>query len=374
MTNALSELHHLGALGLPDTVTMPSALRLLHSLVASDTNHFTWVDANLREANYYGEGGVDEAAVAAFFQHAEQLQGPGSPSFRFAVRHLESIHWLSSDRDYASSTIYQMVMRPLGGEQVFCFNLWDARGRSRGMVSMMRDSVTAPFTVEEKRRALLAGRAMAALFDNHDEIGDGLREGGYRAIAQATVILDAEGRLTHCDAKGRHLLRLACYPLTGQRYRLDVETAGISRQIKELCRSLLALQKPQATAPPCQKWTTPWGIFHFRPTLLMPAGERGEPSLIAVAITHLVPRALALWQTVQGLPLSDRQRRVCLSFVLGRSLTEIADELRLSRHTVIDHLNKVYEKLNLEPGRDVLQEHLHALGMERAQDALSFLS
>lgn len=75
-------------------------------------------------------------------------------------------------------------------------------------------------------------------------------------------------------------------------------------------------------------------------------------------IVRYIPRRVAVWRQIRSLDLPLRQRQVCLEFVENRSLSDIATLLGVSRHTVVDYVNKIYDRFGLIPGRENLQEYL----------------
>lgn len=57
------------------------------------------------------------------------------------------------------------------------------------------------------------------------------------------------------------------------------------------------------------------------------------------------------------LPLSERQRQVCLGIVDGKTFAQIATHLKVSESTAIDYARTVYEKLDVH-SRDQLKARL----------------
>ncbi|MGM3104552.1 LuxR C-terminal-related transcriptional regulator, partial [Bacillus cereus group sp. BC4] len=45
--------------------------------------------------------------------------------------------------------------------------------------------------------------------------------------------------------------------------------------------------------------------------------------------------------------LTERQRELCVQLVLGRSHSEIARDFALRDSTVVDHVRKIYRRLNV---------------------------
>lgn len=78
----------------------------------------------------------------------------------------------------------------------------------------------------------------------------------------------------------------------------------------------------------------------------MPAYIADRDGAIGLDVVRYIPRRMAVW------------RQVSLDFADNRSLSEIASRLGISRNTVIGHLDRLYERFSLEPGRVNLREFL----------------
>jgi DNA-binding CsgD family transcriptional regulator len=63
--------------------------------------------------------------------------------------------------------------------------------------------------------------------------------------------------------------------------------------------------------------------------------------------------------------LTERQRELCLLLFDGMSIPAVAKRLRVSQHTIVDHLKKIYLKLDVH-SRDELRSRLEAGSGTRA--------
>ena len=84
------------------------------------------------------------------------------------------------------------------------------------------------------------------------------------------------------------------------------------------------------------------------------AAMAGESPLSAPVASHLI----ASWRRLTGatdrrgdpsddVPLSPREAEILQQFANGLSYVETADQLKISRHTVADHVKNIYRKLTV---------------------------
>lgn len=83
-------------------------------------------------------------------------------------------------------------------------------------------------------------------------------------------------------------------------------------------------------------------------------------AIVGVRVTHYIPRALKAWKGIHKLELAPRQQQVALLYSEGRTVSEISGDLNISRHTVADYVEVIYNRLAISPTREALQEVLLA--------------
>lgn len=59
---------------------------------------------------------------------------------------------------------------------------------------------------------------------------------------------------------------------------------------------------------------------------------------------------------MQSLPLSAKQKEVCLLLTEGASYQTLAERLGVRPNTVIDHVRKIYDKLDVRSHRELLSK------------------
>lgn len=83
-----------------------------------------------------------------------------------------------------------------------------------------------------------------------------------------------------------------------------------------------------------------WGDFLFRARLLRETSDPASRS-VAVTITREEPLSLHVFRKCRQLSLTPRQTEIVLALARGDSFPLISKQLKISTHTVIDHVRKL---------------------------------
>jgi hypothetical protein len=355
--STLASLQHLCSLGLPSEAVIPDLLQGLNAWISADNGQFIWIDADLNPCNFYCN--ADEVAFwQTFSAQVDHMSVSGNPEQNFKKWFLFrdtalAVGGTDDAIGYYRSSFYGEVMRPCGGECSMAIPIRDSTGAPRASLGLNRDRRSHPFTVLERKRYEQFASHLSLLFSTPlDPTAMASERIGERGMA----VFDDAGKLLHGDETARQLLFLAGHPkLT--RAGGGHEDASVESRIRRTCAALRSIVNGVPTAPPTFARVTPWGRIVFRAHRLSSFAPDDDHA-IGMDIVRYIPRRIATWLQIRALDLPPRLRQVCLEFAENRSLSDIAALLDISRHTVIDHVNKIYERCGLEPGRENLQEYL----------------
>jgi DNA-binding CsgD family transcriptional regulator len=126
-------------------------------------------------------------------------------------------------------------------------------------------------------------------------------------------------------------------------------------EIACLCRALVATANGQiGQPPPVLRLRNPWGEFVLRAYWFGPTDGTEQTRHIGVTIERRVPRALALRRRVEDLPLTGREKQLCLLVAHDRSRQDLADAMGVSTGTVITHQSSIYAKLGVHNRAELL--------------------
>ena len=92
----------------------------------------------------------------------------------------------------------------------------------------------------------------------------------------------------------------------------------------------------------------PWGEFVLRAYWLEFKPDGAEQTRhIGITIERRVPRGLAIRRRVEELPLTGREKQLCLLLAHDGSRRDLADSMGVSTGTVITHQSSIYAKLGV---------------------------
>jgi DNA-binding MarR family transcriptional regulator len=65
---------------------------------------------------------------------------------------------------------------------------------------------------------------------------------------------------------------------------------------------------------------------------------------VVVSIGRRVPRILAAWRRVEALPLTSRQKQLCLALARKPGRDDLAEIMGVGKSTAVSHLRSIYGK------------------------------
>jgi DNA-binding CsgD family transcriptional regulator len=353
----LASIRQLCCLNLPEELFMPRFLEALKDWLPVHNSHFYWADPKtLQPSNYCGDGFGQMGVIRQFVNHTSQVDHPGlGVAFPEIMRHSHSgtfgcegdvAHYLKSD-------MYGEVMQPFDGRYVLYLVLRDVNQQPRGLLSLLRHPSDKAFSQTDQqkllqlepylRHAFSASPALAPAHESRD--------------AEGMAVLDKDGLPRYQDAEARRLLWLASHDSTGGEVLIHLNRLGATPQLARLRQRLVSIFEHRDAQAPVFTVRNRWGRFVFRGSWLDGAAS-GNEKAIGVTITHYIPRVLKAWKGLHRMELAPRQQQVALLYSEGRTLTEIAAELNISRHTAADYVDVIYARLAITPSREALQEAL----------------
>jgi DNA-binding CsgD family transcriptional regulator len=128
---------------------------------------------------------------------------------------------------------------------------------------------------------------------------------------------------------------------------------SLPSQVKRLCERLTDVFCSRTTSPPVLRVKGRHGQVTSRAYWMDDARGLDE-KLIGVTVTWQKPMQLILMNRLRELPLSAKQKEVCLLIGLGKSAQQITSQLGISSTTYKDHLRKIYQKLDINRRDELL--------------------
>lgn len=152
------------------------------------------------------------------------------------------------------------------------------------------------------------------------------------------VLLDKQMNVHSASCRGRKLLNLCEAPDCGG--SKDSYGSGLSQWL----RSRFGCQGIPSAANFVLR--NSWGSFQFRLHCLVDSDIHAD-SLTAVTVHLQEPLPLSVLRRAKDLALTEKQTEICLLLIEGLSYNAIAKKLHISSTTVVDHMRKVYQKIDV---------------------------
>jgi DNA-binding CsgD family transcriptional regulator len=359
MKNAapVAYIRELCSLGLAGELLIPSLLEAMHRVIPSARNLFDWVNAEGRIQRYYFEGPIDHRIARLYFdEFHNRREAEAMPKYVDVIRSDAPVRSAEelNHREFFESALYHEIWRP----QRLHFRLEaivrGGDGAPLGSLVLYREQGDRIFTRADEQ---MLQRLLPYL-------AHGLQHQRERPLAYAdddrrTVLvnLDAAGRIVHLSRHAHKVLLLA---------HGDISPAAAGRDpvsdsfpTLHLLHRQLSRPDERSEAPCSLTLTNAWGQFEFRAERLEAIGGT-DAALIGITIEHHVPREVRELESLEAQPLSVVQKKVCALLLQGLSQPRIAERLGVSIHTVVDHIRKIYIKLDVHSA-DELRSRLSPL-------------
>ena len=340
---AIGTIRELCSLGLSNELLVPALLEALHGIIPSSRNLFDWIDVDGHIQRYYFDGPIDRKIARLYFdEFYNRRERDAMPGFSDLARSDAVIRGAQelNRANFFDSALYNEIWRPQKLHYHLEAIIRNADGRALGSLVLYREKTDPIFTEDEE--ALLD--VFAPYISRAMQLGAKLSQhftGGEQR--RALVNLDAQGSILHMSGNAHQILLLAHGNLTPSTVAVDPCAADFPTLLV-LCRALE--RSPDTPAPIAATLDNAWGRFVFQAQRMMPADGQHAP-MIAVTIQHQEAADVVKARALQNTPLSISQKKVCSLLLDGRSQREIAVDLGVAPNTVVDHVRKIYRKLDV---------------------------
>ena len=352
-SSLLPRIKQLCNLGIDGQTLAPTLLRELHEVIPSWANTFMWVDARYAITNMY-----DESPDAAYYvplylkefhdkEHGRIKRGCNElPRTHKGVTTTEGF----VGENFYSSELYHEILRPMNYHHSALIVVQDEHNHV-GVLALHRCKGDADFTDHEKRLLADLMPHIAHGLNRPGEIETPFADSGESGL----LVFNQRGTIEYMSPQGSWLLFLATHPTISATTVCDpradvavVDDVAIPPQIKHLCDQVVGLANgdKELAAPPVWRHSNPWGGFTFRAYWLKES-DCPETALIGITIERQVPLPLKLSRRFAELSLTPKQTQIAMLLIAGQTYNDIAERLHISTHTVIDHVRKLQEKLDV---------------------------
>ena len=348
---SIAALQALCGLGLHAQVLVPAVLEALHEVVPSYRNLFDWTDEEGRLLRYFIEGPIDAALAQRYFdEFHNRRETEAMPSFDTLRRHPPGVRSAAEleHAQFFDSALYHEIWRPQGFHTRLEAVLRGRGGRLLGSLVLYRAPGDARFDRHDEQRLAAVLPAFAVGLDDcgPPPVDDPHVPGPEPA---ETLLLTLQGQLCHASP-GAHRLLLMAEGGAGR----DTLSTPLDLLAGRLLPPLLARLRERVNdgpgrvlaPPPSVTHETEAGQFVASGSLLRAMQADASP-LAQVTLRRLEPHRVALERALRALPLTAGQMAVCRQLYRGRTHAQIGVQLGVAPATVVDHVRKVYQALDL---------------------------
>ena len=245
-------------------------------------------------------------------------------------------------RTFLRSDYYNHLWRPVDNCNPLMLGLREA-GRVRGVLQVYRAMGERPFEPREVKMLESIVGFVAHAMTPAALTEEAFVDGDDRAL----LVANLDGTLCHAGSQAQHLLMMALNPHwapTATWRGLQGPIPGIGR----LGRMLAATAEGAIAQPqPVLRLRNAWGEFVLRAYWWGPTDGTEQTSHIGVTIERRVPHALALRRRIEELPLTGREKQLCLRLAHDKSRQDLADAMGVSAGTIVTHQTNIYAKLGV---------------------------
>lgn len=350
---AVAYIRQLCCLGLGGHIIMPELLRALHAFIPSASNMFHWADEHHQMNDVYCENSGLYSLYSLYFKEFYNSKEVQIYKLGFSQAMRIGRGWGNSERlepDFSSSELFNELFRPNDVHYGLEATIFE-NGRGLGSVVLQRAPGEKPFRDEDEAslRSLIPyiAHGIRGTRDLRGEMAPSGESG--------TVIVDSQDKILQFCPEGKRLLLLAMHSVSAERFQPQ---SLESPALKRLCSNLRGILQGQPQPVPMLRQQNSWGEFVLRAYPLSTNDE--ADGSIAIVIERQEPLPLKLMRNMSTLPLTARQREVCLLLSYGYSHTMIAQRMHVRKNTATDYVRKIYDKLDVH-GHEQLMKSLASI-------------
>lgn len=330
--------------GLAPDVFMPALLETLHELVPSYRNLFDWTDAEGALQRYFFEGPIDVGIAQRYFEifhNSREIECmPVFASIAEQPRGVRGAVMLDQPVFYESA-LYREIWLPQGLHSRIEGIVRDGAGSLVGSLVLYRGPHDRRFRVEDER---LLGQVLLY-------VANGLRLGGGATPEEAllpspdpaqTAVVGMDGRLLYATPGFAGSLLAA---------QEGLSPASLNQPLERLLGGVIRLLGAGPAGSPGQSLVMANARGRWR-LVALPLDACREPAAgssgaLLLTLRRLEPRHVALDRVLRSLPLTAGQARVARAVYAGLGQREIALQLGVAQATVVDHVRKIYLRLEV---------------------------
>jgi DNA-binding CsgD family transcriptional regulator len=322
----------------------------VRELIGGDWGALCWPDERDRLSDMYAENSEIYAVAPAY---AKQYGGTELERQAFGVDFPTAMRtgrgWQNLDlhrERLARSAYFNDLFRPMRAHHGLEVTACDGT-RGWGSLVLYRSPRCEAFSADDQRTisslSLLFAHALRA-----------------KPPRPNCSVESGEAGIILTDVQGTIILTNDCVPsllshvLEDDRKPAHVDPFRIPCHLLPLLRAANRLALGLPSKIPMLQYSNRWGRFTFSAYATRAPGE-GRGPLIALHVRRFEPLTLRVLRNAWRVGLSERQREVCMHIAAGRSYSDMCRIMGVRTSTVIDHVRKLYTKLDVRDHQELLR-------------------
>jgi DNA-binding CsgD family transcriptional regulator len=356
---AVEHLKTLCCLGLPPESAMIAVVPLLHEIVPHGASRMALLEPDATLRGGYSENPATTAVIRErFWRFVDDPLAPAS-LWGLAFR-ATAIGWSlhRQGRGYLESAYYREVEAPLDSGWLLDAMIGE-RGRTFALVVLTRPRSARPFTVDDVQRldhlrpwlAHALRPQESGFIQTKNQKSWGM---GGAPVLSGEMILTPDAKLVFQSAGLELLLTRVLHGASGNFTRYVPAHDKLPAPIVKLLRQITDAANGTASVPPRTQVSTAYGVLTLEAQWLAPAGTlpvdaARDPKSCLISVTielreHPIAHAARVLRESGATPT---QTKVGIQLALGKTRSEIADELGIQITSVADHSKKLYQNLDV---------------------------
>ncbi|MFP4848394.1 helix-turn-helix transcriptional regulator [Paraburkholderia sp. BR14264] len=334
-------VRRLCSLGSDPHIVIPHVVETLRTLVGADWGMFFYADAQYALSDMYSQNEAIYAMMPLYMSevHNTEMQVDAmGVSFSTAMRRGRGYeNSARHDGVLLNSTMYNELYRPMHIRHSLELTAFDGK-RGWGSVTLKRMPGGRPFSERDLADIRpLSAHIAHALTSPKGRHPDHTEDG-----RSSVIVADDTGKIMLQNDDGMRMLALA-----GGESVSHAQHTRLPGWLAPLLANFNGIWRGCAAAPPVLERFNAAGRFTFRAYRFDHAAVSADHACIAIYTEHFPPLAFEIETRGFQLGLSERQRQLCIYLLLRRSHGDIAQLMGIRENTVIDHVRKIYAKLDV---------------------------
>ncbi len=350
-------LQHISKMGLDKYLSVVPLSHELIRYIPSFSFSFYWTNSNHEIVHVYDESTTwPEVAIEYHARFCNRYDDSAHPHLaQWHSKNSGAVHSRDFYFDtYYTSDSYKNVWSKLNYHHSLIASV-KKDDSPVGILKLHRRRSEAPFSDEDKDKL---SDALPLIADSLSLNNKNNSTPLVNTEVFGVLIADQSGGIRYVSPNANKLIYL-CASSTAIAGKRNIKADDIDKiftSIHRLCDRLNCKYENHPVGAIEKEYISNcWGGFTFIVSWLQ-VPEKYCDGIFCINIQYHEPSCIKMLRNCESYSLTFRQIQICILLSKSKTFDEIANELHVSSHTVIDHMKKVYNKLSVVSRSEVVQQ------------------